>query len=453
VQTLRSPERRPPGPTRNLLIDRRSKFLRSSLKDYLIDSFNRYGDFVAFRFSTMSFYLVAHPTAVEYVLRVNADNYIKANLNYDALKELFGGGIITAEGSDWLRQRRLIQPSFQHRSIVDFGPLITHSTLAMLDRLESLSLQNQVVDLLSELSSLTLRILGLAFLGTDLSRQAAIITKAWAAANEYFGRFRLDRSLPFSTWKSARSRAAVRMLHRLSDHLIRRRLKSKRAARDLLDIMISAYQEAPDEKQFDNVRDNVVTFILTGHETTATALAWTWYLLARHPAIEQQLRAELAEILRGRPPAVSDLPRLTTTRMVLEESMRLYPPAWFISRCPLEDDLIGGYRIPKGSLLILSPYVTHRHPAFWPNPEHFDPHRFETESFGKRPRFSYFPFGGGPRSCIGSSFAMLEMQLILATVAQRYHFKLVSPHAVEEQTFITLRPRHGLKVTVHPVDC
>ena len=192
-----------------------------------------------------------------------------------------------------------------------------------------------------------------------------------------------------------------------------------------------------------------MTLLLAGHETTANALAWTWYLLARHPDVAEKQRAELSAVLGTRRPGVDDLPRLPWTRMIIDEAMRLYPPAWFVSRRAKEDDEIGGYRIPAGSNVALSPWVTHRHPAFWPDPETFDPERFAPERAATRPRFAYFPFGGGPRLCIGNTFALTEAQLVLATVASRWRLDLPQGHAAEPEPLVTLRPRGGLPMRVH----
>jgi cytochrome P450 len=272
------------------------------------------------------------------------------------------------------------------------------------------------------------------------------------AANEYFGQFNINHYLPFvPTRRSIRARAAVRVLRGLASELINQRGCSYAGSGDLLSTLIQQCGAEPGAEDLRQITDHVVTVILTGHETAATALAWAWYLLARHPEVDVRLRAEVAEVLGGRTPTINDLPALGLCRMVIEEAMRLYPPAWFISRSPLEDDTIAGYKIPKGSLVIVSPYVTHRHPAFWPEPERFDPYRFSPPCSQRRPRFAYFPFGGGPRSCVGASFALTEMQLILATVVQHYSLTLAAGHRVEEQSLVTLRPRSGLKVIVHAI--
>jgi cytochrome P450 len=199
------------------------------------------------------------------------------------------------------------------------------------------------------------------------------------------------------------------------------------------------------------VRDEVMTLLFAGHETTSNLLAWTWYLLASHPEVEQRLRAELDEVLGGRLPTVEDLANLPYGYRVLEETLRLYPPAWSLARKALVDDDIGGYVLPASTIILMSPYVTHRHPAFWEEPERFDPDRFTPERVAVRSRYAYFPFGGGPRQCIGNTFALMEAHLILATVAQRYRLRLVPDHPVEPQALLTLRPRDGLPMLLECV--
>jgi cytochrome P450 len=215
-------------------------------------------------------------------------------------------------------------------------------------------------------------------------------------------------------------------------------------------MLLAARDEDTGEGMNDRqVHDEVMTIFLAGHETTAVLLSWTWYILSRHPQIWERLRAELSDVLGGRTPTVEDLPRLGYTEMLTQEALRLYPPAWVLTRMPKEDVEIGGYRIPRGATIYLSPYVTHRHPAFWDNPEGVDPERFSPERGAGRPRYAYFPFGGGPRQCIGSGFALMEAQLVLATAAQRYRLELVPGQRIALDPKITLRPRGGLLMTLH----
>jgi cytochrome P450 len=231
--------------------------------------------------------------------------------------------------------------------------------------------------------------------------------------------------------------------------IVEQRRRDGTGHHDLLSMLLAARDEETGEGMSDaQLRDEMVTLIVAGHETVASALTWAWYLLAQHPDAERRLHDELAAVLGVRPPAVQDLPTLPYTRMVVEETLRLYPPAWLITRRALKTDEIGGYGIPAGALVVVSPYLTHRHPSFWENPERFEPERFAPER-SERPRFAYFPFGGGPRLCIGNNFALMEAQLVLAAVAQRYRLELARNTPVEVVPGVTLRPRGGLPVRLH----
>ncbi len=442
----------PPGPSRNLVFDRAGRFLRVSLKDYLTESFAEHGDFVAYRFLNHRLYLIANPDDVEHVLHTNHRKYSKAVANYGALKRLGGEGLLTSEGPGWLRERKQLQPAFQRRHVTPFDSLITDATLGMLKRWQPLAAQGHAFDLLEELSRLILEILGRAFFGIDLSNDAAAVSEALMAANEYFGRFNVSRLLPFvPTRLSVRLRAGMRVLNRIADNLIGERRRSGLETADLLSALIGSEREAGAGSER-RIRDHIVTLIFTGYETTATALCWTWYLLAQNPEVQRALSAELAGLLSGKPPSACDLDRLGLVRMIVEESLRLYPSAWLLLRSSVEEDEIRGCRIPKGSIMMISPYLTHRHPSFWRDPDQFCPERFSGGNPQHRHRFAYFPFGGGPRACIGSAMATMESQLILATVASHYRLELVPGDEVDPQALITLRPRHGLKVMAHPIE-
>src|SRR5262249_55076312 len=234
--------------------------------------------------------------------------------------------------------------------------------------------------------------------------------------------------------------------------IINGRRRSGKDANDLLSMLLGARDEETGEAMSDEqLRDEVITLLIAGHETTAVTLSWAWYLLSENPEAAGKLRAELAEVLGGRAPTAEDLPNLPYTRMVVEESMRLYPPAWALAREAVKDDEIGGWRIPAGSKITLCQYVTHRDPKYWEEPEKFDPERVPPERSARRPRFAYFPFGGGGRICIGNNFAMMEAQLVLAAAAQRYRVKVVPGHKVEPDPTFTLRPRNGIRVTLERI--
>jgi cytochrome P450 len=316
---------------------------------------------------------------------------------------------------------------------------------------------------MTEMARLTSRIVTQALFSTSVTFEANTVGRAITELLEYVSyRFQMPFYPPPSipTPRNRRYQAALHTLDRAIYDIIDARKKQRNVSLaqearersdgseggDLLSLLMQVRDderagEGMSDKQ---LRDEVITLFVAGHETTAIALAWTWYLLSQHPSVEQRLYAELAEVLDGRPPATADLPNLPYTLMVIEEAMRLYPPAWVTNREAVADDEICGYHIPAKALVVISPYVMHHHPAYWEDPERFDPERFSPERSKDRPHYAYFPFGGGPRQCIGKFFALMEAQLILATIAQRYQLRLLPGHHVEAQAVTTLRPRNGL---------
>ena len=413
--------------------------------------FREYGDVVGARFLNFPVYIVAHPEGVKHVLQENHRNYTKSQ-DYVILARLLGQGLVTSEGSLWLRQRRLMQPMFHRQKIAAFGAMMTDCTLGMLDRWSAIARRQEPVDVTSEMMRLTLEIVGRALLTMDLTSQADTIGREMTIANERFGQFDIGMMLPWlPTRKNFRFRKAVGELRRIVLDIIANRRRENRDYGDLLSMLLAARDEETGEKMSDEqLRDEVLTLILAGHETTANALSWTWYLLSQHREVERKLHAELDEVLGGRPPAMADLVNLNYTGMVIDEAMRIYPPVWAIGRAAIADDEIMGYRIPRGSNVMLSQWLTHRHPKFWEAPERFEPERFSAERVAGLPRYAYFPFSGGPRQCIGNIFALTEAQLVLATIAQSYRLRLVPDHPIELQPLITLRPRYGVKVTLEP---
>ena len=414
--------------------------------------FREYGDVVSARFLNFSVYIVAHPEGIKHVLQENHRNYTKSQ-DYVILARLLGQGLVTSEGSVWLKQRRLMQPMFHREKISAFGTMMTDCTLGMLDRWSTTGGRNEPVDMTSEMMRLTLEIVGRALFTVDLTSRADTIGREMTIANERFGQFDIGMIVPWlPTPKNFRFRRAVDELRRIVLEMIAHRRLENRDYGDLLSMLLAARDEETGEKMSgEQLRDEVLTLILAGHETTATALSWTWYLLSQHREVERKLHAELDEMLGGRPPAMADLVNLNYTGMVIDEAMRIYPPVWAIGRAAIEDDEIMGYRIPRGSNVMLSQWMTHRHPEFWKDPERFEPERFSAERAVGRPRYAYFPFSGGPRQCIGNIFALTEANLILATVAQKYSPSLVPGHRVEPYPLVTLRPRYGLRMTLEPV--
>jgi cytochrome P450 len=304
---------------------------------------------------------------------------------------------------------------------------------------------------LDEMTRLTLQVAGLSLFGTDLTGTASAIGSASRIVFEHAS-YRLNSAFPLPEWvPTRRNRRFVRARRILNDAvfaMIGERRRSGSDRQDLLALLMAARDEDGSSMTDVQLRDEVVTMMLAGHETSAATLAWTWYLLSEHPDVAEKLTAELDAVLGGRTPTVDDLARLPYADMVIHESLRLYPPAWGIARQSLADDELGGYHLPAGSILALGTYVTHRLPEFWEEPHRFEPERFTPERSAGRPRCAYLPCGAGARQCVGASFALLEARLVLATLAQRFRPRLVSGHPVATDATFTLRPRHGLRMTI-----
>jgi cytochrome P450 len=442
-----------PGPVGHRLLGSLPAVRKDPIALFL-DSARTYGDIARLRFGPRTGHIVSHPDYVKHVLQDNFRNYGKQTRGFQALRELLGQGLLTAEGDFWLKQRRTAQPAFHHQHIASFADTMGRVTGEMLDAWDRSPDPTVPVDVADLMMNLTMRIVGLTLLSRDVSGNAADVGQALNTilhlTMSHITRIvDIPRSWPTKrnrTFKSARATLDGIVLQIIAD----RRQAGATAEKDLLTMLMAAKDPETGEGMSDaQLRDEVMTIFLAGHETTANALTWTWYLLSKHPGIARQMEEEVDRVLSGRVPTLADLGQLTYTKQVLEESMRLYPPAWMIARSATGEDTIGGYHIPQGSIVFTSPYVTHRHPEFWPNPEGFDPDRFTAEQTAQRHKFAYFPFGGGPRLCIGREFALMEAHLIIAQVAQRYRLHLVAGHPVEPEPMVTLRPRHGLKMTLH----
>lgn len=404
-----------------------------------------YGDIAHFRLAWRDVYLLSSPEAIKHVLVDNNKGYFKGE-PYGRLEPILGKGLLTSSGDFWLQQRRLMQPAFHHRYLATLASMMVKATEEMLEDWEAIEREGQPVDIHAEMMRLALTILGRALFSTDLRGQAGEARVAMDVLLEQLHRrISTPVEIPaiFPTVEDRVYRREIRNLNHMVEEIIEVRRNSREDQDDLLARLIQA-TEGDLGMADQQLRDEVITLILAGHETTANALSWTWYLLSKHPSVMQSLSAELSTQLNGRKPDLPDLPNLPYNRMVIEESLRLYPPSWLITRTALEKDIVSGVVIPANSIIFLSQYVTHRHPDYWENPEIFDPERFALEGLRKRPDFAYFPFGGGPRKCIGEQFAMLEAQIVLAMMAQRYRLELVPDYPVIPQPTITLRPKQGI---------
>lgn len=444
VQTVR---RAPPGPKSPPIVGF-LPMLRSDPLGFFTRAMMKYGDIVALG---PSWYLISHPDYIKYVLQENNRNYEKG-IGAAALKLLVGNGLLTSEGSFWLRQRRLAQPAFHHRRIADMADTMAQLTSQMLDTWDRTYGRGERFDVATEMMALTARIIGVTMFSTDIAGRTSDLYAALSTSIHFVnGRsasfLRMPLQVPTPT-NRAFSRALGTIdslvLAMIDDH---RRSGEDRG--DLLSMLIQATDADTGERMNDQqLLDEAKTVFLAGHETTANALSWAFVLLSRSPDVARRLRAEVHAVLGDRMPTFEDVGKLRYTRMVVDETLRLCPPAWSTVRTPLKDDTIGGYDIKAGSFISVSPYVVHRHPAFWTNPEGFDPARFDPDLPDTRPRFAYFPFGGGPRICIGQSFALMEATMLLAMICQRYALDLVPGHPIEPKPEVTLRPKHGVLVTL-----
>jgi len=427
------------------------QFKRNTLGTF-VDLWRTHGDLVCLRGLWASF-ILTDAQHVEYVLQTNSRNYRKGR-NFKEVAAATGNGLFVSEGDVWLRQRRLAQPAFHHQRIASFAKIMTDSAEAMLDRWATLAERGATVEVNAEMLRLTLGIVGKALFSRDLSDEADRVSQSFEVIRKHMtNRVMSVVKFPasFPTPQNRRFRQALANAERIVYDLINERRRGEGNPDDLLSLLMAARDEETGEGLSDKeLRDQALTIIGAGYETTTQALAWTWYLLARHPEIENKLHAEIEHVLGGRYPTFEDLPNLKYTLMVFQEAMRLYPPAWAIARTAIKTDEIGGYRVPANSEILLLPYITQRHPKYWERGEEFYPEHFLPEKVAARPRFAYFPFGGGPRQCIGNNFALMEAQLIIATVAQKYRLRLTDEQPIEPETSITLRPSRSLKMTLHP---
>jgi len=447
-------ERTAPGPWGHAVLGN-FPALRTDPLGLFIGGAREFGDVVRFRFGPRFAHLVCLPEHVKHVLLDNQKNYTKDTRGFRALRDVLGLGLLTSEGDTWLRNRRIAQPAFHRQRIAELGTVMARAAAETADEWQAHLARGRPFDVATEMMRLTLRIVGETLLSADVSGDADAVSQAvHRVLAETRNRVYRPLSIPLAvpTPGNRRFLDAVRALDAIVYRMIAERRRAGSDARaDLLSVLLHARDEQTGEAMTDRqLRDEVMTIFLAGHETTANALTWTWVLLSRHPEAGRRLRAELSQVLGGRTPTAEDTARLPYLTMVLDESMRLYPPAWMIGRCAAADDVIDGYRIPAGTYVFISPYVTHRHPRLWENPEGFDPERFSPERAAAIPRYAYFPFGGGPRQCIGNGFATMEALIVLGTLAQRFRLDLAPGLRVDPEPLITLRPRGPVLMTAHP---
>lgn len=434
---------RPPGPKPKFLIGNMPLASPDPLSIFTQWA-REFGDIFYYRAAWLHIYFLNHPDLIEEVLVRNPRNFLKDRVVRKS-RWFFGDGLLTSEGDFWLRQRRLSAPAFHRERVHSYARIMTEYAEQTLSTWQ----HGETRDIHQEMMRLTLQIVVRALFNVEAEQTDEIsLALNYVMRNATGIRLLVPpmaRFLP--TPQMIGFRRAVKHLDDTVYRIIARHREQEDSG-DLLSMLVQARDEDGSRMSDKQLHDEVLTFLLAGHETTAIALTWTWYLLSQHQEVEAKLHQELDRILVGRAPEFSDLQRLPYTERVIKESMRLYPPAWSLARTVVSDFELRGYRIPAGANVVMSQWIMHRHPAYFPEPEKFDPDRWLGERAQKLPRFAYFPFGGGPRQCIGASFAMMEATLLLATIAQQFRMRTVAGHPVMPVPSFTLRPKHGMPMAI-----
>ena len=439
---------RPPGPEPHFLIGN-FPLGRPDPLAVFTGWAREFGDIFYYRAGWIHVYFLNSPELIESVLVTNQQNFRKDRVIQNS-RWFLGQGLLTSEGGEWLRQRRLSQPAFHRERLALYARIINGCAEEMLDSWKD----GENRDVHQEMMQLTLRVVAKVLFSVDVKQESGEVAAALNLLMKHSSGARMllppwVRYLPLPFL--IRVRRAVRQLDEVVYRIIRERRESESDNGDLLSMLMSARDEDGSRMTDRQLRDEVMTFLLAGHETTALSLSWAWFLLSENPEAENKLHHELARVLDGKNPSFEDLPRLCYTEAVVKESVRLYPPAWSLARTAAEDFEIGGYLVPAGSNVVMSQWIMHRDPRFFPSPEQFDPGRWFEEHTQRLPRFAYFPFGGGPRYCVGASFAMMEATLLLAAIAQRFRLRMVPGHKVVPLPSITLRPKYGIKMSLHQI--
>ncbi len=423
------------------------EFNRDSL-GFIERAQREYGDIVWMRFLYVPAMFLYHPNEIEYVLTTNARNFVKAmSLRSNFFHRLVGNGLLTSDGEDWKRQRRLTAPAFHRERIAAYAQtMVGYSERLMTDWREG-----QVRDMHREMMRLTLEIVVQCLFSADVSRDVDEVGETLKQLVKPFAaqatvKWIINNRLP--TPQHLNFHRLAQKIDRVVYRIIAERRASGKDEGDLLSMLLATRDDDGSQMTDQQLRDEVMTLFLAGHETTALTLSWTWYLLGKDTEVERKFHAELDEVLAGREPTMADLPKLKYTEKILKEAMRLYPPAYGLGREAIKDCEIGGYHVPAGTQVFVFQWATQRDARFFEDPAAFKPGRWTTEFEAQLPKYAYFPFGAGPRVCVGASFAMMEMILVLATIGQKYRLALVPDHPVEIYPAMSLRPKEGVKVTV-----
>jgi cytochrome P450 len=436
-----------PGPKGNPVLGVMSEFSRDTFG--FIERCRAYGDVVRMRFLYLTAYFLYHPRDIEYVISTNARNFIKSrNQRSPLFQRLVGNGLLTSEGEVWKRQRRLAQPAFHRHRINAYAETMTDYAQRMVSTWRA----GEVRDIHRDMMRLTLEIVVKTLFNADVSAEADKVGRVLSRIVTPFAgqatlKWIMDNRLPTITHR--RFNRDAREIDMIVYRIINERRRSGQDQGDLLSMLLNATDEDGSQLSDKQLRDEVMTIFLAGHETTALTLSWAWYLLAQNPEVEKNFHAELAGVLAGRLPTMEDLSRLHYTEMIAKESMRLYPPAYALGREALTECEIGGFKVPAGAQVFMFQWATQRDARFFAEPEKFYPERWTQDFSNRLPKYAYFPFGGGPRACIGNYFAMMEIVLLLATIGQQFRFSLLPEHPVRLMPAMSLRPADGIKVVLN----
>jgi cytochrome P450 len=438
----------PQGPKGNFFLGVMPEFNKDSLA-FMEMLARDYGDIVRTRFFYVPAYFIYHPDHIEEVLATNNKNFIKPlSFRTPFFNRLVGNGLLTSEGDFWRRQRRLAQPAFHRERINGYGQIMVRDALRMIETWKD----GETRDIHHDMMRLTMEIVTHTLFNVDVADDAEKVASALSFLVEPFGsqatlKWIVDNRLPTPGNRRFHKTAAQldEVIYRI---IAQRRASGNKDQGDLLSMLLQAHDEDGSHMTDQQLRDEVITLFLAGQETTALVLTWSWYLLSRHPEAETKFRQELDEVIGEREPVAADMPRLKFTEMIAKESLRLYPPAYVVGREAVKDCEIGGYFVPSGMQVFMPTWVVQKDARFFPAPREFKPERWTPEFTSSLPKYAYFPFGGGPRLCIGNSFAMMEIVLLLASIAQKFRLELAPNQKVTIQPAMSLRPRDGLKMTL-----
>lgn len=418
---------------------------------YVIKHQKKHGDIFEVDSIAQKVMFATHPEVAKHLLVENNKSYHKS-FDYQILKMVLGEGLLSSDGNFWLKQRRLAQPAFHKKRLDMMFETMLRETIELCSRLEEIKKTNKSFNLNTELTTVTINIVAKTLFGTQIDTSIELVGKHITHLNSYIVDKVNNPLLPPLWFPTRRNRAFNKAMNDLNDiiyKIIADRRKSPDEHDDLLSMLMNARDEETGEGMTDlQLRDEILTLFVAGHETSATSLSWIMILLSQNPNWMDQCKQEIAQVIGDRLPALEDMAKLPILKRVIDEALRMYPPAWIVGRKALADDEVLGYKIKKGYNVIISVYVIHRHPDFWENPDQFDPDRFLPERSANRHKYAYFPFGGGPRMCIGNNFALMEMTLILAMILQRYTPKAGQEH-FDWESLVTLRPKGEVPFYIH----